>query len=155
MKSVHGKAIIFNTKKIMSKNKYLLVGCFLSVICILAGCVQKGKNTIGKIVDNNDSVAFVSESDNCKQTTVKKSLKEQLLGYWAYEGVTWMRITEDSIYYVDQDGEPAIKYFVSADTITMYYYGFTKKDRFWFVGDSLFIENKSGDGGIGKYERVR
>ena len=140
----------------MSKNKYLLVGCFLSVICILAGCVQKGKDTIGKKVDNNDTVSFVSESDNCKQTTVKKSLKEQLLGYWSLESVTWMKITEDSIYNVDCDISPATKYYVVNDSITFDFGdGEIATEKFWFVGDSLFIENKSGDGGICKYERVR
>ena len=139
----------------MRNANYQSVAFFLFAICIFTGCTRKSSGKIVNETQAEDSVYFVSESDSCKQPTLQDSLKKQLLGYWAYEDVTWMRITEDSIYHVDQDGEPAIKYFVSADTITMYYYGFTKKDRFWFIGDSLlFIENKSGDGGVCKYERV-
>ncbi|WP_155993216.1 MULTISPECIES: hypothetical protein [unclassified Bacteroides] len=127
----------------MRKPNYQSVAFFLFAMCIFTGCTRKGSGKTVNETQAEDSVSFVSESDSCKQPTAQDSLKKLLLGYWAHEDVTWMRITDDSIYYVDQDGEPAIKYFVSADTITMYYYGFTKKDRFWFVGDSLFIPKRS------------
>jgi hypothetical protein len=33
---------------------------------------------------------------------------KSLYGYWSLEGVTWLNITSDSIYFVDEDGEPVL-----------------------------------------------
>lgn len=138
------------------KIKVIFFVVLLSFMCIIIGCTHRGEGKIVNETRADDTVSFVSESDNCKQTTVKKSLKEQLLGYWSLESVTWMKITEDSIYNVDCDISPATKYYVVNDSITFDFGdGEIATEKFWFVGDSLFIENKSGDGGICKYERVR
>ena len=139
----------------MRKLNYLSVVFFLFAMCIFTGCTRKGCGKIANETQAEDSVSFVSESDSCKQTTAQDSLKKHLLGYWALDNVTWMKITEDSIYNVDCDISPATKYFVVNDSITFELGdGEFATERFWFVGDSLFIENKSGDGGVCKYERV-
>jgi|GEM_PF-254342 len=140
----------------MRKANYQSVAFLLFAMCIFTtGCTRKGSGKIANETQAEDSVSFVSESDSCKQTTAQDSLKKHLLGYWALDNVTWMKITEDSIYNVDCDISPATKYFVVNDSITFELGdGEFATERFWFVGDSLFIENKSGDGGVCKYERV-
>ena len=112
----------------MRKPNYQSVAFFLFAMCIFTtGCTRKGSGKIATETQAEDSVSFVSESDSCKQPTAQDSLKKQLLGVWALGEVAWLKITEDSIYFIDEDGEPAIKYFVRGDTITMYFDGHVKK----------------------------
>lgn len=139
----------------MRKPNYQSVAFFLFAMCIFTGCTRKGSGNIANETKAEDSVSFVSESDSCKQPTAQDSLKKQLLGVWALGEVAWQRITEDSIYFIDEEGEPAIKYSVRGDTIIMYFDGHVKKDKFWITDDTLFVENKSGDGGCGHFERIR
>ena len=141
----------------MGKANYQSVAFFLFAMCIFTGCTRKGSGNIANETKAEDSVSFVSESDSCKQPTAQDFLKKQLLGVWALGEVAWQRITEDSIYFIDEEGEPAIKYSVRGDTIIMYFddFDFVKKDKFWITDDTLFVENKSGDGGCGHFERIR
>lgn len=111
----------------MRKTNYQSVVIFLFAMCIFTGCTRKSIGKIANETQAEDSVSFVSESDSCKQPTAQDSLKKQLLGVWALGEVAWLKITEDSIYFIDEDGEPAIKYFVRGDTITMYFDGHVKK----------------------------
>ncbi|MBQ7483675.1 MAG: hypothetical protein IJT89_06460 [Bacteroidaceae bacterium] len=111
----------------MRKPNYQSVAFFLFAMCIFTGCTRKSIGKIANETQAEDSVSFVSESDSCKQPTAQDSLKKQLLGVWALGEVAWLKITEDSIYFIDEDGEPAIKYFVRGDTITMYFDGHVKK----------------------------
>lgn len=143
----------------MKKEVFFVVVIF--AVCILAGCTRNGSDKAVNETKVEDSVSFVSESDSCKQTTTKKSMKELLLGSWTIAGdnVTWLNITEDTIYLVDEldenDNPTAIKYYVSNDSITTVFDdGEVTKDKFWFVGDTLFVENKSRGGTLCKYARV-
>ena len=76
---------------------------------------------------------------------------KSLYGYWSLEGVTWLNITSDSIYFVDEDGEPSIKYSVNNDTIVFYFDELIIKSKFNIVQDTLFMKN---EGGTTKYIRV-
>ena len=145
----------------MRKPNYQSVVFFLFAMFIFTGCTRKGSGKIANETQAEDSVYFVSESDSCKQPTAKKSLKELLFGSWTRAGdcVTWFNITEDTIYLVDEldenDNPTAVKYSVSNDSITrMFDDGEVAKDKFWFVGDTLFMENKSRGGTLCKYERI-
>ncbi len=111
----------------MRKPNYQSVAFFLFAMCIFTGCTRKGSGKIANETKAEDSVSFVSESDSCKQPTAQDSLKKQLLGVWALGEVAWQRITEDSIYFIDEEGKPAIKYSVRGDTIIMYFDGHVKK----------------------------
>ena len=113
----------------MRKPNYQSVAFFLFAMCIFTGCTRKGSGKTVNETQAEDSVSFVSESDSCKQPTLQDSLKKQLLGVWALGEVAWQRITEDSIYFIDEEGEPAVKYSVRGDTIIMYFDGHVKKDK--------------------------
>ena len=75
-----------------------------------------------------------------------------LCGYWSLEGVTWMNITNDSIYFVDEEETAPIKYSVKEDTVTWYFDGVTQKSKFQILLDTLFMENEEGKT---KYIRVK
>ena len=78
--------------------------------------------------------------------------KETLYGSWGVENITWLYSTEDSIYFVDEENSPAIKYYVEKDTITMNFDGMTIKEKYYIIQDTLFMETKEG---LGKYERIK
>ena len=52
---------------------------------------------------------------------------KSLYGYWSLEGVTWLKITSDSIYFVDEEVTSPIKYSVNKDTIIWYLDGIIQK----------------------------
>lgn len=79
--------------------------------------------------------------------------KESLYGYWSLDGVVWLRITPDRIYFVDEDGQPSVRYSLNKDTLTWYFDGTApQKDIISILNDTLFTRN---DEGVGKYVRVR
>ena len=68
---------------------------------------------------------------------------KSLYGYWSFEGVTWLNITRDSIYFVDEEAYP-VKYSVNNDTIVWYFDGIIQKSQYKVVQDTLFMENEEG-----------
>ena len=70
-------------------------------------------------------------------------LDKSLCGYWSFEGVTWLNITIDSIYFVDEEAYP-VKYSVNNDTIVWYFDGIIQKIQYKVVQDTLFMENEEG-----------
>ena len=79
--------------------------------------------------------------------------KESLYGYWSLDGVVWLRITRDRIYFVGEDGQPSVRYTLNKDTITWYFDGIApQKDIISILNDTLFTRN---DEGVGKYVRAR
>ena len=69
------------------------------------------------------------------------------------DGVVWLRITRDRIYFVDEDGQPSVRYSLNKDTLTWYFDGIApQKDIISILNDTLFTRN---DEGVGKYVRVR
>ena len=66
---------------------------------------------------------LLDEYDKAKLHTSKTSL----YGYWSLEGVTWLKITSDSIYFVDEEVTSPIKYSVNKDTIIWYLDGIIQK----------------------------
>ena len=69
---------------------------------------------------------------------------KSLYGYWSLEGVTWLKITSDSIYFVDEEGTSPIKYFINKDTIIWYFDGIIQKSKYNIVQDTLFMKNEEG-----------
>jgi hypothetical protein len=55
---------------------------------------------------------------------------KSLYGYWSLEGVTWLKITSDSIYFVDEEKTSPIKYSINKDTITWYFDGLIQKSKY-------------------------
>lgn len=82
-----------------------------------------------------------------KNTTSDRSL----YGYWSLEGVTWLKITCDSIYFMDEDVYP-IKYSINNDTIIWHFDGMIQKSKYKIVQDTLFMENEEG---MATYIRVK
>ena len=70
--------------------------------------------------------------------------KISLYGYWSLEGVTWLKITSDSIYFVDEEGTSPIKYSINKDTIIWYFDGIIQKSKYNIVQDTLFMKNEEG-----------
>ena len=69
---------------------------------------------------------------------------KSLYGYWSLEGVTWLKITSDSIYFVDEEGTSPIKYSINKDTIIWYFDGIIQKSKYNIVQDTLFMKNEEG-----------
>ena len=69
---------------------------------------------------------------------------KSLYGYWSLEGVTWLKITSDSIYFVDEEGTSPIKYSINKDTIIWYFDGIIQKSKYNIVQDTLFMKNEKG-----------
>lgn len=85
--------------------------------------------------------------------TKQKSVpSKSLYGYWSVEGVTWLQITSDSIYFVDEETSSPIKYSINKDTIIMYFDGTTQMSKYKVINDTLFMTNKEG---TAKYIRVK
>jgi len=63
---------------------------------------------------------------------------KSLYGYWSLEGVTWLKITSDSIYFVDAEVTSPIKYSVNKDTIIWYLDGIIQKSIY-----NCTLSNKS------------
>lgn len=70
--------------------------------------------------------------------------QKSLYGYWSLEGVTWLKITSDSIYFVDEEGTSPIKYSINKDTIIWYFDGIIQKSKYNIVQDTLFMKNEEG-----------
>ena len=83
---------------------------------------------------------LLDEYDKAKLHTSKTSL----YGYWSLEGVTWLKITSDSIYFVDEEGTSPIKYSINKDTIIWYFDGIIQKSKYNIVQDTLFMKNEEG-----------
>lgn len=77
--------------------------------------------------------------------------QKSLFGYWSLEGVTWLKITRDSIYFVDEEETSPIKYSVHGDTIVWYFDGIIQKSKFNINKDTLFMKSEEG---ATKYIRV-
>ncbi|MBR6285743.1 MAG: hypothetical protein IKR18_01960 [Bacteroidaceae bacterium] len=90
---------------------------------------------------------------NCVANIIRQNGTPQktLCGFWSLEGVTWLRVTSDSIYFVDEEDVPPVKYSVDKDTIIWYFDGIIQKSRYNIVKDTLFMENEEG---ATKYIRV-
>jgi len=69
---------------------------------------------------------------------------KSLYGYWSLEGVTWLKITSDSIYFVDEEGTSPIKYSINKDTIIWNFDGIIQKSKYNIVQDTLFMKNEEG-----------
>ena len=76
--------------------------------------------------------------------TSLKITAKSLYGYWSLEGVTWLKITSDSIYFVDEEGTSPIKYSTNKDTIIWYFDGIIQKSKYNIVQDTLFMKNEEG-----------
>ena len=82
-------------------------------------------------------LAFVSSLFGCSEN--KELEKSDLYGYWSLDGVTWLKITADSIYYVDEPEQPGVKYSLKNDTITWFFDVATVEDKVRINKDTLFI----------------
>ena len=82
-------------------------------------------------------LAFVSSIFGCSKD--KGLYKSDLYGYWSLDGVTWLKITADSIYYVDEPEQPGVKYSFKNDTITWFLDEATAEDKVRINKDTLFI----------------
>jgi len=82
-------------------------------------------------------LAFVSSLFGCSKN--KELDKSDLYGYWSLDGVTWLKITADSIYYVDEPEQPGVKYSFKNDTITWLFDEATVEDKVRINKDTLFI----------------
>ena len=69
---------------------------------------------------------------------------KSLYSYWSLEGVTWLKITSDSIYFVDEEETSPIKYSINKDTIIWYFDGIIQKSKYNIVQDTLFMKNEEG-----------
>lgn len=133
----------------MRKPNYQSVAFFLFV-CICLACKNNSKQK-ATALQKTDTVLI----SDCQ---TEQYLKEKIRGSWSIEGdcITWMHITEDSIYFVDEwdeNGNPiAISYSISNDSIK-FYDGFKNpKDKIAIIDDSLIFIYKDSKG---KYIRVR
>jgi len=133
----------------MRKANYQSVAFFLFV-CICLACKNNSKQK-ATALQKTDTVLI----SDCQ---TEQYLKEKIRGSWSIEGdcITWMHITEDSIYFVDEwdeNGNPiAISYSISNDSIK-FYDGFKNpKDKIAIIDDSLIFIYKDSKG---KYIRVR
>lgn len=79
------------------------------------------------------------KADVCSSMKANKSL----YGYWSFEGVTWLNITRDTIYFVDEEAFP-VKYSANNDTIVWYFDGIIQKSKYKVAQDTLFMENEEG-----------
>lgn len=96
--------------------------------------------------------SFASGNSLLKERKYSAINKESLYGYWSLDGVTWLRITPDSIYFVDEDAPP-VKYALSNDTLTWFFDGTTtQKDKIRLKNDTLFTRNEEGEAA---YVRVK
>ena len=95
-------------------------------------------------------LAFVSSLFGCSKN--KALDKSDLYGYWSLEGVTWLKITADSIYYVDEPEQPGVKYSFKNDTITWLFDEATVEDKVRINKDTLFINTGRSET---KFVRVR
>ena len=82
-------------------------------------------------------LAFVSSLFGCSKN--KALDKSDLYGYWSLEGVTWLKITADSINYVDEPEQQGVKYSLKNDTITWFFDVATVEDKVRINKDTLFI----------------
>ena len=133
----------------MRKANYQSVVFFLFV-CICLACKNDSKQK-ATALQKTDTVLI----SDCQ---TEQYLKEKIRGSWSIEGdcITWMHITEDSIYFVDEWDENcnpiAISYSISNDSIK-FYDGFKNpKDKIAIIDDSLIFIYKDSKG---KYIRVR
>ena len=95
-------------------------------------------------------LAFVSSLFGCSKD--KGLDKSDLYGYWSLDGVTWLKITADSIYYVDEPEQPGVKYSLKNDTITWFFDVATVEDKVRINKDTLFMSNERSEA---KFIRVK
>ena len=88
-------------------------------------------------------LAFVSSLFGCSKN--KALDKNYLYGYWSLEGVTWLKITADSIYYVDEPEQPGVKYSFKNDTITCFLDETTVHDKVRINKGTLFMSNERSE----------
>lgn len=92
------------------------------------------------------SFVFLVILTSCLANVTRHNFMPQksLYGYWSLEGVTWLKITSDSIYFVDEEGTSPIKYSINKDTIIWYFDGIIQKSKYNIVQDTLFMKNEEG-----------
>lgn len=110
---------------------------FVSIYCI-SQMVRKVKRHIivlGWLVALGSCSGHVGSGED---------VRKHLYGYWSLEGVTWLKIASDSIYFVDEEEAAPIRYAVERDTLIWYFDGMIQKSRFTVLQDTLFVESEEG-----------